>query len=443
MKRAVLLLLLTAGPLYGEILKVKIDGVIDPITSEFITSAVREAGNRDAEFLLISLSTPGGLGISMQEIIQTILNSEVPIVCYVEPQGTHAASAGFFILLSADVAAMAPGTNTGAAHPVFPFGMENKVMLEKVKNDALASLRAIVEVRNRNYELAEKGVIESASYTDQEALEGKLIDLIASNEAQLLEQLEGREITRFSGEKEVLRVEGHQVRLLEMTLRQRILSKIADPNFSLVLGVMGALGLYLEFSHPGLILPGVLGAISLLLALLGFSLLPVNLIGVLLIALAVGLFIAEVKIQGFGILGMGGVVSMILGILFLIDAPYPELRISLELALFVAIPFGLIFMFLLRLVIKSHRSRVTTGESGMVGLIGVARSDIDQEGGQVFVLGERWQAVSEVPIPTGSRVRVIRLASLVLVVEPYHGSGVSLTQTESTAAGESGSGSGL
>ncbi len=434
MKRAFLLLLLTAGSLHGEILKVQIDGVIDPITSEFITSAVREAEDRDAEFLLISLSTPGGLGISMQEIIQTILNSEVPIVCYVEPQGTHAASAGFFILLSADVAAMAPGTNTGAAHPVFPFGMEDKIMLEKVKNDALANLRAIVEVRNRNYELAEKGVIDSASYTDQEALEGKLIDLVASSQDELLEQLEGREITRFSGETQILRVQSHQLRVLEMSLRQRILSKIADPNFSLVLGVMGALGLYLEFSHPGLILPGVLGAISLLLALLGFSLLPVNLIGVLLIVLALGLFIAEVKIQGFGILGMGGVVSMILGMLFLIDAPYPELRISLELALFVTIPFSLIFMFLLRLVIKSHFSRVTTGASGMVGLIGVARSDIKQDGGQVFVMGERWQAVSEVPIPAGSRIRVLRLANLVMAVESYHGSGVSLTQTESSAA---------
>lgn len=434
MKRAFLLLLLTAGSLHGEILKVQIDGVIDPITSEFITSAVREAEDRDAEFLLISLSTPGGLGISMQEIIQTILNSEVPIVCYVEPQGTHAASAGFFILLSADVAAMAPGTNTGAAHPVFPFGMEDKIMLEKVKNDALANLRAIVEVRNRNYELAEKGVIDSASYTDQEALEGKLIDLVASSQDELLEQLEGREITRFSGETQILRVQSHQLRVLEMSSRQRILSKIADPNFSLVLGVMGALGLYLEFSHPGLILPGVLGAISLLLALLGFSLLPVNLIGVLLIVLALGLFIAEVKIQGFGILGMGGVVSMILGMLFLIDAPYPELRISLELALFVTIPFSLIFMFLLRLVIKSHFSRVTTGASGMVGLIGVARSDIKQDGGQVFVMGERWQAVSEVPIPAGSRIRVLRLANLVMAVESYHGSGVSLTQTESSAA---------
>ena len=251
MKRAFLLLLLTLSPLRGEILKVQIDGVIDPIVSEFITSAVREAEDLDAEFLLISLSTPGGLGISMQEIIQTILNSKVPIVCYVEPQGTHAASAGFFILLSADVAVMAPGTNTGAAHPVFPFGMENKIMLEKVKKDALASLRAIVDVRNRNYELAEKGVIESESYTDQEALEGKLIDLIASSEDQLLEQLEGREITRFSGEKQVLRVQGHRLRLVEMSFRQRILSKIADPNFSLVLGVIGALGLYLEFSHPG------------------------------------------------------------------------------------------------------------------------------------------------------------------------------------------------
>ena len=434
MKGALLLLLLTASPLRAEILKVQIDGVIDPIASEFITSAVRDAEERDAEFLLISLSTPGGLGISMQKIIQTILNSKVPIVCYVEPQGTHAASAGFFILLSADVAAMAPGTNTGAAHPVFPFGMENEIMLEKVKNDALANLRAIVDVRNRNYELAEKGVIESHSYTAQEALDGKLIDMIASSQEQLLEQLEGREVTRFSGEKQILKVEGHSLQLIEMTLRQRILSTIADPNFSLVLGVVGVLGLYLEFSHPGLILPGVLGGISLILALLGFSLLPVNMIGVLLILLAIGLFVAEVQIQGFGILGMGGVVSMILGILFLIDTPYPELRISLELALFVAIPFALIFMFLMRLVIKSHFSRVTTGDAGMIGLVGVARSDIDEDGGQVFVLGERWQAVSQVAIASGRRVRIVRVANLVMAVEPYHGSGVSLTQIESHVA---------
>ncbi|MCH8017221.1 MAG: nodulation protein NfeD, partial [Acidobacteria bacterium] len=328
-----LVLVLSVSTAHGEILKVKIDGVIDPITSEFIADAVQEAEAQEAEFLLIELSTPGGLGVSMQEIIQNILNSEIPIVCYVHPQGARAASAGFFILLSADVAAMAPGTNTGAAHPVFPFGMEDETMLEKVTNDALANLRAIVKERNRNYELAEKGVVESKSYTARESLEGGLIDLIAENEEELLKLLDGREITRFSGEKQTISTEGQQVRLLEMTLRQRILSTIADPNMALLLGVVGLMGLYLEFSNPGLMVPGIAGGICFILALLGFSLLPINLIGVLLILLAIGLFIAELTVQGFGLFGFGGIVSMTLGLLLLVDAPNPEVRIHLGPAL--------------------------------------------------------------------------------------------------------------
>jgi len=402
---------------YGEILKVEIDGVIDPITAEFIGESVMEAEQSEAEFLLILMQTPGGLGISMQEIIQTILNSKVPIVCYVSPRGAHAASAGFFILLSADVAAMAPGTNTGAAHPVFPFGMENEIMLEKVKNDAVANLRSIVKVRKRNYELAEKGVLESKSYTSQEALDGGLIDLIAEDEEELLEKLEGLEITRFDGTTQVLSVKNQPIRLVEMNLRQEILSSIADPNLALILGVIGVLGLYLEFTHPGLIVPGVVGGISLLLALLGFSFLPVNLIGLLLIFLAIGLFIAEVKVQGFGILGFGGIVAMILGILFLIDSPYPQLRISLIIAASVAIPFAIIFIFLLRLVIKSFQSKVTTGEEGMVGEIGVARTVITPREGTVFIGGELWRATSRQEIPKGARVRVIRAKNLYIEVE--------------------------
>ncbi len=419
--RGPLLVLLLAGLLSavanGAILRVDVDGVIDPITSEFITSSVAEAEAAGAEFLLIRLATPGGLGISMQEIVQAILNSKVPVVCYVAPQGAHAASAGFFILLAADVAAMAPGTNTGAAHPVFPFGMENQVMLEKIRNDALASLRAIVKQRNRNYELAEKGVLESKSYTAAEALDGQLIDLIAQSEADLLRQLDNREVRRFSGEMQTLKTAGVEVRTLEMSPRQRLLSTIADPNFALILGVIGLLGLYFEFTHPGLILPGVVGGICLLLAALGFSLLPVNLIGVLLILLAVGLLIAEVKVQGFGVLGFGGIVALILGIVFLIDSPYPELRIDLGLAVAVAIPFALIFLFLLRLVIRSHRSRVTTGQEGLVGEIGVARTDIGPDSGWVLVDGERWKATSATPIRAGSRVRVIGARRLELAVE--------------------------
>lgn len=420
MKRGVFLLFLLAGSFtHAKILKVEIDGIIDPITSEFIAQSVREAETQRAEFLLIRLATPGGLGVSMQQIIQKILNSEVPVVCYVAPQGAHAASAGFFILLSADVAAMAPGTNTGAAHPVFPFGMESKIMLEKVKNDALASLRSIVKQRERNYELAEKGVLESRSYTVQEAAEGGLIDLVAADEEELLLKLEGREVTRLTGDKQLLKTRGQEVELLEMTFRQRVLSSIANPNFALILGVVGLLGLYLEFTHPGLVLPGVVGGISLLLALLGFSLLPINYIAVLLILLAFGLFIAEIKVQGFGLLGMGGVVSLVLGILFLIDVPYPALRIQLGLALAVAISFALIFLVLLRLVIQSHRQQVTTGAPGLIGRTGKARTDINSEGGKVFVQGELWQAVSEASIVEGNRVQVKRVEEFYLVVEPF------------------------
>jgi membrane-bound serine protease (ClpP class) len=415
------LLLLSSLGLKADILKVQIEGVIDPITSEFIRTSVATAEEEEAEFLLICLSTPGGLGISMQEIIQTILNSEVPVVCYVSPRGAHAASAGYFILLSADVAAMAPGTNTGAAHPVFPFGMENEIMLEKVRNDSLANLRSIVEQRKRNYELAEQGVLESKSYTSQEALDGGLIDLVADSQEELLEALQGERITRFDGETQLIQTTGQRVRLLEMNLRQRILSAIANPNFALILGVIGLLGLYLEFSHPGLVVPGVIGAICLLLALLGFSLLPVNFIGVLLIILAIGLFVAEVKVQGFGILGFGGIVSMVLGIVFLINTPYPGLRISWAIAFAVAIPFALIFIFLLRLVVKSHRAKVTTGNAGLVGLVGEARSDIGEDGGKVFVNGELWRAFCREPIPSGTRVKIVRARNLELLVEPVGG----------------------
>lgn len=404
---------------HAAIFKVEVDGAIDPITSEFIQQAVQSAEEEDAEFLLIRLATPGGLGISMQEIVQTILNSQVPVICYVAPRGAHAASAGFFILLSADVAAMAPGTNTGAAHPVFPFGMENEVMMEKVQNDALANLRSIVKQRNRNYEMAEAGVLESKSYTAGEALEGGLTDLIADDENDLLQQLDGMEISRFGGETLLLRTQGVPVQLVEKSFRQRVLTTIADPNFALILGVIGLLGLYFEFTAPGMIIPGVIGGICLLLSLLGFSLLPVTLIGALLILLAIGLFVAEATIQGFGVLGIGGIVSMVLGIIFLIDSPYPALRIDLSLALAVTIPFALISIFLAHLAIKSYRSQVQTGEAGLVGLVGTVIAEITpQEGGRIFVNGESWRAFSDTTISKGERARIIAAENLDLKVEP-------------------------
>ncbi|MBI4447221.1 MAG: nodulation protein NfeD [Acidobacteria bacterium] len=419
MKKWVLaLLVLMGGDVRADILRIEIDGIIDPVTSQFMAQAVRQAETERAEFLLMRLETPGGLGISMQEIIQYILNSRVPVVCFVGPKGAHAASAGFFILLSADVAAMAPGTNTGAAHPVFPLGMEDRVMLEKVKNDALASLRSIVKQRRRNYDLAAKGVLESQSFTAQEALEGGLIDLVVEDEQQLLTRLDGRKITRFDGRAQVLSTRNQKINTLQMSWRQRVLSTIADPNVAMILGMVGLLGLYLEFTNPGVVLPGIAGGIALLLSLLGFSFLPVSSIGILLILLAIGLMIAEVKVQGFGLLGMGGAVALVLGLLFLVDAPYPELRIGLVMAVSVALPFVLIFTFLLRLVLKSSRQQVTTGAAGLVGAIGVARSMIGPEQGKIFVAGELWQAVSQQSIPEGAPVRVVEVKGLTLLVEP-------------------------
>lgn len=419
MKRLLLFLLAwcAVSPVRAEIVRLDLDGIIDPITADFIEETLRGAEAEGADLLLIRLSTPGGLGVSMQQIVQTILNSKIPVVCYVAPKGAHAASAGFFVLLAADVAAMAPGTNTGAAHPVFPFGAGDETMLEKVKNDALASLRSIVQQRNRNYDLAAQAVEESKSYTAKEALEGHLIDLIADDQASLLKDLDGREITRFTGEQQILKTAGVPVRTAEMSVRQKILSEIANPNFALILGLAGLLGLYFEFTHPGMVVPGVVGGICLLLALLGFSLLPVNLIGVLLIILAIGLFVAEVKVQGFGVLGLGGIVAMILGLVFLIESPYPQLRIDLAIAAAVTIPFAAIFIFLLRLVLRSHAHRVVTGEAGLVGELGKAQTEVGPEGGRVFVAGEIWRATSEETIAVGERIRVISARNLDLVVE--------------------------
>lgn len=406
-------------PPEAGILKIEVAGAIDPIQAEFITGALERAAEMEAEFLLIRLQTPGGLGISMQAIVQAILNSKVPVVCYVAPAGSHAASAGFFILLASDVAVMAPGTNTGAAHPVFPFGMDDKVMLEKVKNDALANLRSIVEHRNRNYELAEKGVSESQSYTAREAKEGSLIDFIAEDEADLFAQLEGRGVERFDGEVRTLAVGGQSVESFTMTSRQTLLSAIGSPNVALLLGVLGLLGLYLEFQAPGLVIPGVSGAVCLVLSLLGFSLLPINYIGVLLVLLGGGLLVAEVLIQGFGFLGMSGGVSIILGLLFLIDSPYPELRIGWGMSLAVGIPVTGISLFFMWALVKGFQTPVVTGSEGLIGNIGVAQSKINEQEGHVFIHGERWRAVSEQPIESGQRLRIIRVENLTLIVKPH------------------------
>jgi len=399
-----------------KVIAVAVDGMVHPITVEIVGNAIDRARQENAAMVLVRLNTPGGLMEAMRETIQKIESSRVPVVTYVTPSGGRAASAGFFLLESADVAAMAPGTNTGAAHPV-ALGVEmDAVMKEKVENDAAAALRSITTKRGRNSELAETAVRQSKSFTEREALDQHLIDLVASSEQELLARLDGREIVRFDGRRETLHTAGAQIEEYQRSLRQRIISSIADPNIALVMLVIGALAIYVEFSMPGLIAPGVIGAILVLLGLSAISVLPINWLGAALLLLAFGLFILEAKIASHGVLGAGGAVAMVLGAVMLINSPYPEMRIHWSTAVSLALPFSLITVFLLSLVIKARQSKVETGIEGMIGETGAAVTELSPEG-KVFVHGEYWDAVSPRPISAGTRVRVTHIDKLKLTVE--------------------------
>jgi membrane-bound serine protease (ClpP class) len=413
------------SPARAAISRIDINGAIDPITSEFVQRCIDKAEADHAQFLLIRLQTPGGFGSSMEDIIGRILNSRAPVVVYVAPSGAKAASAGFFILLAADVAVMAPGTNTGAAHPLMAIGgipvnggEAAKTLAEKMTSNAKAYLRSIAGKRNRNVEEAEKGITESKSFTETEALSNRLIDFIAQDEKDLLDKLQGYKVRLFSGTDIILNPKGEPIVDYAMTTREKFLATISQPNLALLLGICGLILLYFEFTHPGFVAPGVIGGICVLLSVLGFSFLPINYVGVLLILLAIGLFIAEVKVQGYGVLGFGGVTSMLIGILILIDAPDPAVRIGLKTAVGVVLPFAAIFMILLIVLLKSLRQKVSTGNAGMIGLIGVADSEIAGSG-RVRVRGEYWSACSALPIAAGKRVKVAAVENLTLKVEEY------------------------
>jgi membrane-bound serine protease (ClpP class) len=383
---------------------------------EIVKDAISQAQAERAELLLIRLDTPGGLLDATRQIIQQLSASPVPVVTYVEPSGARAASAGFFLLQAGDVAAMSPGTNTGAASPVLLTGQMDQVMRQKVENDAAALLRSLTSRRGRNSQLAEQTVREAKAVTEKEALDQKLIELIAADEQQLFRQLDGREITRWDGRKQTLHTGAVTVVDVRLTLRERLMASIADPNIGFILLVLGALGIYVEFSSPGLIFPGVAGAILALLGLSSLSILPINWVGVALLLLAVALFVLEAKFTSHGILGIGGTLSMVLGALLLINGP-PEVRIHLTTALAVSVPFALITMFLMAIVIRARRNKVLTGPSGMIGEIGVSSTALEPEG-QVLVRGEYWHAVASSNIPAGARIRVKAVADLKLVVEP-------------------------
>ena len=399
----------------AKILSVSIDGVIHPITVEIVTHAIEQAQAQHAQFILIKLDTPGGLLEATRLTIHKLLASPIPIVTYVTPSGARAASAGFFLLEAGDVAAMSPGTNTGAASPVVMGQEMDKVMRAKVENDASALLRSLTSRRGRNEELAEKTVREAKAFTEKEALDGHLVELIASDEQDLFRKLDGREITLWDGRKVTLHPAGATVIEAHETPRERLISAIADPNIGFILLVLGALGIYVEFSSPGLIFAGVGGGILLLLGLSALSVLPINWVGVLLLVLSITLFILEAKFTSHGVLGIGGTIAMVLGALLLVNGP-PELRIHLSTALGVALPFALITLFLVSMVVRARRNKVLTGNSGMIDEVGVARTALAPEG-QVQVRGEYWDAVSSTPIEPGAQIRVRAVNGMKLLVE--------------------------
>jgi membrane-bound serine protease (ClpP class) len=411
--------LLTAASARAEkVIAVDITGIVHPITVEIVDRAIVQARDQNAAAVLIRLNTPGGLAEATRQIIEKIVASPVPVLTYVTPSGGRAASAGFFILQAGDIAAMAPGTNTGAASPVLLGGGQmDPVMRNKVQNDSAASIRSLAAKRGRNTELAEKTVLEAKSFTDREALDGKLADLIAPNEAALFRQLDGREITRFDGRKQTLHLAGAQIVVYEKTLRETVVTSIADPNIALVLLILGALGIYVEFTSPGLIAPGVLGGILVLLGLSALSVLPINWGGAALILLAFVLFILEAKFTSHGILGAGGAAAMVLGAVLLIDSPVPEMRIHLSTALAVALPFALVTALLVSLAVRARLTKVQTGAAGMIGEIGEAHTALAPRG-KVFIHGEFWNAVCSEPVDAGRQVRVKNVEGLTLNVEP-------------------------
>ncbi|MGA2195668.1 MAG: nodulation protein NfeD [Bryobacteraceae bacterium] len=400
-----------------KVIAVDVDGVVHPITAEIVAGAIAQARAENASLVLVRLNTPGGLMDATRETIEEMLASPVPVVTYVAPSGGRAASAGFFLLEAGEVAAMAPGTNTGAAHPVALTGEMDAVMSQKVENDAAAYIRSISAKRGRNSELAETTVRQSKSYTEREALEQHLVDLIAANQDQLLAALDGRMVTRFDGRVQTLHTAGAIVEVYQESLRQKIVSSIADPNIALVLLVIGALGIYIEFHSPGLIAPGVVGAILVLLGLSAISVLPINWLGAALLLLAFTLFVLEAKFAAHGILAVGGAVSMVLGAVMLVDSPIPEMRVHWGTAIALALPFAAITTMLLSLVLRARRGKVETGSEGMIGQTGSAITELAPEG-KVFVHGEYWDAVSLRPAAAGARIRVTAIDRLKLTVEP-------------------------
>jgi membrane-bound serine protease (ClpP class) len=392
-------------------------GSINPGLAEFIVDGIHIAEKDQAIALVIELDTPGGLDSSMRTINQAIINAKVPVIVYVYPKGARAASAGMFITIAADVAAMAPGTNIGAAHPVsVGLGKMDKVMGEKVTNDMVAYARSLAQERGRNADWAEKAVRQSVSVDAKQAMKLKVVDLVAEDLDDLLTQVNGREV-RVDKEKVILKTQGAPVKTIAESLRTRILKHIADPNIAFILMLIGLAGLYFELAHPGAVLPGVVGALSLLLAFYAFQTLPVNFIGLLLILMAFILFFLEIYVTSYGLLGVGGALALLLGSMMLYQKGEAGMGIAWSVLIPAVLIITLFFLTVAGLVLKSQMGRTLTGKGAMLGEHGVAYTDLKPEG-QVFIRGEYWQATSHVPVMAGDTVEVVKVVGLKLHVRP-------------------------
>ena len=408
---------LRAGPSRPRVVEIKLDTMIHQVSAEYVERGIAYANRENADAILLELNTPGGLVTATQELVQAIYASPAPVITYVAPSGASAASGGFFVLLAGDLALMAPGTNTGASHPVDLLGGQpDKTMSEKIENDLASYIRSIAQKRGRNVSLADDAVRKSASFSDKEALDGKLIDGVVSSPRAIFAQFDGKQVARFNGGTTTLHLADAEVEDYPMTRIEAMLVWVADPNIAFLLGAIGLVCLYVEFTHPGMVAPGVVGAISLVLALYAFNFLPINYAGVLLILTALALFALEAKVTSHGVLAAGGVLAMVLGAMILIKSPWPEARIHLPTALSVALPLAIITVILLRFAIAAKRRKAVTGEAGMIGLVGVAQTDLDPAG-KIMVRGEIWVARAAARIPQGARVRVREIEGLTLVVE--------------------------
>jgi membrane-bound serine protease (ClpP class) len=399
-----------------HVIFLRLDDTIQPISDEYLTRGIKQAEVTQASAVLVELNTPGGLLDSTRSMVGKILASPVPVIVYIAPSGSRAGSAGFFLLEAADIAAMAPGTNAGASHPVIEGAQLDPIMKQKLENDTTAFLRSYVARRSRNVDAAQDAVLNSKSYTEREAQQLHLIDLIANSRDELLNTLDGRTLTRFDGSTVTLHTRDAILQPFQPTLREDILDRLMDPNLAVLILVLGGMLIYFEFNSPGTIIPGALGTLLLLTALFALNLLPLRYTAVMLLVAAFALLILEAKFPSHGVVAGAGILALIFGTLTLIDGPIPELRVGVAAAIACGLAFGLITVFLVRLAIRARRNKVVTGPNALVGMVGIAQEALNPRG-QILVHGELWQAESPQPVAAGERVSVRVVEGLTLLVD--------------------------